>query len=283
MRAVRIARRLREAEIWALVLSSQAIPSQLVKVAEGVAVTVAAEDGDRAATALDLYDRENARRTEGASPIPEWGSTSVAFFLSAGLLGAYLVTGPPELGSAWFERGTASADRILAGEIWRTATALTLHADLLHVLGNAVGFAVFGTAVFRIFGPGAGSLLVLFAGVVGNLANALLHGAHHHSVGFSTAVFAAIGILSGVQFARARRRRTTRAWLPLAAALGLLAMLGMGERADLSAHLLGLVAGVLVGAAAQVSTSRPAGDLAQVVFGATAGAGLLGAWLVALR
>ncbi len=278
-----MASRLREAEVWALVLSSQAIPAQLLRRSDGIAVAVSSEDGERALEVLDLYDRENTRRAPVA-PIPEYGPTRLAIGVSAGLVLLFFVTGPPELGSPWFERGAASAERILAGEFWRSATALMLHADVTHVLGNAVGFAVFGTAVFRAFGPGVGALLVLVAGVVGNLLNAWLHGAQHHSVGFSTAVFAAIGILAGLQFGRARaralagRQGLARAWLPLAAALGLLAMLGMGERADLSAHLLGLVSGVLVGAAAELSISAVPRTPAQVAPGGIAGVALLCAW-----
>jgi hypothetical protein len=44
------------------------------------------------------------------------------------------LTGPREPGAIWFDRGSASAQQILAGEVWRTVTALTLHADLAHVV-----------------------------------------------------------------------------------------------------------------------------------------------------
>jgi membrane associated rhomboid family serine protease len=280
---VRIARRLREAEAWALVLSSQAIPSQLVRRGEGVIVTVAQEDGERALHVLDLYDRENANRGGPRVRFPDYGSTQIGIALAIGLVGLFVLTGTPEGRSVWFERGTAAADRILAGEIWRTATALTLHSDVPHVLGNAVGFALFGTAVFRIFGPGVGALLVLIAGVAGNFANALVHGGQHNSIGFSTAVFAAIGILSGVQFGRARQQGLARAWLPLAAALGLLAMLGMGERTDLSAHLLGLLTGIVVGALAQLAISRPPAAAVQLSCGTAAAAALVSSWWLAFR
>jgi rhomboid protease GluP len=149
----------------------------------------------------------------------------------------------------WFQVGTADADLILGGEWWRTITALTLHADLAHVLGNAFFFAIFGTAVCRSLGPGLGSCLMLASGVLGNAITAVIQGPLHSSVGASTAIFGAIGVLAGVQIARWRRPQSGRRtrWLPLAAALGLLAMIGMSERADLAAHASGLVAGIPLG------------------------------------
>jgi len=40
--------------------------------------------------------------------------------------------------ASWVERGSADAGRIVRGEWWRAVTALTLHADVAHTLGNAV-------------------------------------------------------------------------------------------------------------------------------------------------
>jgi membrane associated rhomboid family serine protease len=195
------------------------------------------------------------------------------------------VTGPRDFSVAWFERGGADAAAILSGEPWRAVTALTLHADLAHALGNALACALFVTAVGRLWGPGAGAALVLAAGIGGNLLNAAYHGAHHVSVGASTALFGAIGVLAGMQFVRRRRLRAdrARAWIPLAGGLGLLAMLGTGARADLFAHLFGLLAGTLLGIAGALGIRRPPGATAQWLCGAGALAALTGAWLLALR
>ena len=116
----------------------------------------------------------------------------------------------------WFERGSADADRILLGELWRTVTALTLHANLAHVLSNAIGITLFLGALSTILGPGLGSALVLLAGAGGNLANALVHGSAHVSVGASTSVFGAVGMLGGLGLARRGRKKLPRrrAWLP---------------------------------------------------------------------
>ncbi len=92
---------------------------------------------------------------------------------------------------------------------------------------------------------------MLLAGAGGNLANAVLHGSSYLSVGASTAVFAAVGALGGLGMLKRRRSgRHKRSWMPIAAALALLAMLGSGgERVDIWAHLLGLLFGGFIGIA----------------------------------
>lgn len=54
----------------------------------------------------------------------------------------FAVTGTRANRSAWFERGSAETGRIVAGEWRRTITALTLHADVPHVVGNAAASVV---------------------------------------------------------------------------------------------------------------------------------------------
>src|SRR5437016_9452621 len=107
------------------------------------------------------------------------------------LIGFFAVTGPRTRHSAWFARGSAATDRIVAGEWWRTVTALTLHADASHLLGNAAASVVLVGAVSRELGPGLGLWLVLLAGAGGNALTAVAHSAHHASVGASTAIFGA--------------------------------------------------------------------------------------------
>jgi membrane associated rhomboid family serine protease len=164
-------------------------------------------------------------------------------------------------------------------------TALTLHSDLAHVLGNSLFGALFFGAVFRSLGAGLGGLVVLLAGAGGNWAAALFYGSHHSSVGASTAVFGAIGLLGGLAWVRRRRRgqRGSRAWAPIAAGLALLAMIGMGQRADLVAHLLGLAVGSALGLAVALSLPRRPGSAGQWLLGGISVALLVGCWELALR
>ncbi|MET0592106.1 MAG: rhomboid family intramembrane serine protease, partial [Polyangiaceae bacterium] len=186
----------------------------------------------------------------------------VAPLLMLSLVLFFTVTGPAARSSEWFARGTASTDRILHGEIWRTVTALTLHADTLHVLGNALTGSICMSAVNRRLGDGRGPLVVLLAGALGNYVNAVWHRTGHLSIGASTAVFAAVGVLAATQLA-VDRSDGKRPWLqrlaPVVGGLALLGMLGASPHSDLLAHLFGLGAGLAVGLVTTVIMSLTQG------------------------
>ncbi len=145
--------------------------------------------------------------------------------------------------------GSSAAD-ILDGEFYRTATSLMLHANALHLIGNMAGIALFGTAVCSITGWGVGWFLILLAGMGGNLLNAFLFKTGHLSIGASTAVFGAIGILAGNTFFEKYQLggRRIKAWLPIGGGLALLGFLGAGKNTDITAHLFGFISGILIGA-----------------------------------
>lgn len=275
---VAVARSRQEAELRSLVLSASGIPHELLAGDGGWGVAVEPADAELAQSALQAYEQENAapRPAPVARPL-EYGETQGGLVLAGALL-----LGHALLPSAWHELGSADAARILHGELWRAATAITLHADAAHVAANAAGCAVFGTLLFRALGPGVGVALMLVAGVAANLVNAWLQGPQHVVVGASGAVFAAIGALAGLQLAQRWRLRRS-AWLPVAAALGLLAMLGTsGERTDVLAHFFGLAFGLLLGALSGVALARPLRPPTQLALAAATLASIVQCWRMAL-
>ncbi|HVR64087.1 MAG TPA: rhomboid family intramembrane serine protease, partial [Polyangia bacterium] len=153
----------------------------------------------------------------------------------------------------------------------------------LHLAGNVIASLIFVGAVGRWLGSGVAAGLMLAAAVAANLLTAAVHGPGHDSVGASTATFAALGIVSGLQLVRRWRlgplRR--RAWLPIGAGLALFAMLGVGERADVLAHLFGLLVGALVGVVVGLRARRRAPAWVQVTAGALAALSVAGCWLLA--
>lgn len=141
------------------------------------------------------------------------------------------------------------------GQMFRSVTALTLHASSQHVLGNVAFGSLFTTLLCRRMGLGCGLLLVVLGGTVGNLCNSALR-MHQSgafvSIGFSTALFAAVGALTGcLALARAKEERR-KAFVPLAAGGAILAMLGAeGENLDYMAHVFGLLCGFVLGLISQ--------------------------------
>jgi membrane associated rhomboid family serine protease len=274
------------AEEWALVLLSAGVPVRVRGSGEGFSLSVAPELSERAEAILAAYERENPAVDEPAeAPVATGLHGSSGFALAVALIAFHLVTGPRDPSLPWFERGSADAERILAGELWRPVTALTLHADFAHVLGNALIGGFFVAALCGSVGLGVGFALLLAAGAGGNLLNALLHTSRHVSVGASTAVFGAVGLLVGLGVARRQRLgfASRRAWAPLAAGLGVLAMLGAGGgRTDLWAHLFGLLTGAVIALLASRRLLQPPGVWVQACLGALAAALVLGCWWVAL-
>jgi len=274
-----------EASDWDLVLASAGIPRRLVQRAGAFELVVLARDAAAARAALDAYDAERAPVPD--PPAPDLGPSALGMAFGALLLAFFVVAGGWDAGrpTRWLSAGSASAELILRGQWWRTVTALTLHADVLHLAGNVVASLLFVSAVGRWLGAGLGGALILACSASANLLVAAVHRAAYVSIGASTATFAALGILAGLQLVRRWRHGVRRryAWLPLGAGLGLYAMLGVGEHADILAHLFGLGLGAVGGTAVAAAGVRAPGWLAQVAIGVGVLGVLAACWALALR
>jgi rhomboid protease GluP len=276
------------ADEWAVVLAAVDVPCALREEPDGWTVLVAPADAVTALDALESYERENAaERAEraapaGAAPRP---LTFAGLYVALVLLAAFALSHGPDGRRSWFMQGWADARLIAAGEWWRAVTALTLHGDAAHVLGNAIAAALLVSLVCQLLGLGVGLGLVLLAGSVGNLAAALLQRGPHVSVGASTAVFGAIGILATLRVMTPERVRlgARRRWVTVAASVVLLAVFGIGPNVDVLAHLCGLLAGLAIGVVGALSVRRPIGAAVQWLLVAAVAAAVAGAWWLAVR
>jgi rhomboid protease GluP len=181
----------------------------------------------------------------------------------------------------WREAGHLHAGRVMAGEWWRTITALTLHGDIAHLIGNSIFGALFGVFLGRNIGSGLAWLLVVICGALGNGLNAVLQPEAFRSVGASTANFAALGLLAAFVWRRGyyRNVRWQRSFAPVAAAIALLAFTGVGgERTDVVAHFTGFGFGLLFGALVAGVDLRRFGTRSQLLAGTAAIALVAGAW-----
>lgn len=271
----------------ALVLQARGIAGELSRDEEGWVVRVAADDASAARRELAAFAEENAGWPRRARPLVRL-APGVHGVLAYVLILLFLAWCQAHdwLGYDWLDSGGARARAIRNGELWRVITALGLHLDLGHLLGNLFFGTLFGLFLGQFTGSGVAWLGVVLAGGAGNLANAWLQPPWHSSAGASTAVFAALGMLSAYVW---RRRgdfdaRWPVRWAPIMAGVALLAYTGAGgERTDVGAHLTGFVcglaAGVVCGSIAQSWLQR---RWLQQLTGAAALAVVAAAWFAAL-
>jgi membrane associated rhomboid family serine protease len=267
----------------ALVLEAQSIPSRQERQGADWVLSVPETAAAAAQAELANYTREKLNgRTVARDPMRAMGSgwPGVIAYIAVIMLLAVAVR-QLSFGVEWLAIGRMDSGRLLGGEWWRSVTALTLHADAAHLLGNAAFGAFFFHSVGRYWGSGIGWLAIVATGVLGNILNGWFSPPNHVSIGASTAVFGALGILTafswrrGFPAAASARERLA----PVIAGLGLLAFTGTGgANTDIGAHLMGFVVGFvsgLVAAYTGVSSRAPV----QICCAVGAWSIVIGAWL----
>lgn len=270
-----------------LVLTAVAIEHQIEFDGHEWCLQVREADAAAAAAEISAYWRENRPAPDPSSPlrVPNVDSGWI------GVLGYLLVIWAlPSLESSltfgwnWREAGVMHAGAVTGGEWWRTITAMTLHGDFAHLVGNSLFGAVFGLFVGRYLGSGAGWLLVLLAGALGNGLNALIQPDVFRSVGASTATFAALALVGSFVWRRGYMRGWDwrRRFAPVFGGIALLAFTGFGgENTDVVGHLTGFGFGFLLGFIAAGLDLRRLGVSGQVICGAAALCLVVWAWSLA--
>ncbi len=246
----------RQTSEWITVLSALNLDYRLTYEGAAWVMHVPVAQASRARAELEAYEREGRLWSGGQDAFEDAltaGERSGSPLWAAGfLLVFYLWLGAYDGGVVLLRAAAADSTAMAAGEWWRAVTALTIHADEGHLVGNMVSLALFGYAACLAYGGGLAWALILASGITGNALAAVVSGPDHISVGASTACFGALGILVAHQLVENVRRfgftRSvwSRTWIPLGAGCGLLALLGTGPRSDLAAHATGFLCGVVL-------------------------------------
>jgi membrane associated rhomboid family serine protease len=246
-----------------LVVLAMGRPYWLVHAGEGFRLLVEARGIGEVSGELACYDRESA----GWPPRPAVRAPARGFELATPVLWAASVAGvyccqclwPGSLEDAGELDSVAVYGR---GEWWRAATALFLHADIGHLVSNALAGIFAFSAVISTFGRARGWAALAVAAVAGNLAVAgVNYPGPYRSLGASTAIFAGLGLLTGRAVRAVQRDRTPRSLrallAPLAAGLALLGLYGAGGiNIDVGAHAAGFLSGLALGFAIGVPAPR---------------------------
>jgi rhomboid protease GluP len=260
---------------------------------------VDAPDAERATTQLAQYELE--RRPAGPRPPPPptypfaWVGC-IVYVVTLVAIGLMVSNGLWRLDA--FDIGALDAGRVQRGQWWRAWTALTLHLDGAHLAANLAAGVWFCYLAAAQIGSGSAWLLIVTGAACANLLEALLGPPTHLSVGASTAVFTALGLLAAHSW-RLRSSYTQRwavRWAPLVAGVVLLGWFGSGgggadsgedfngfQQIDIVAHAAGFLVGGMLGALAAQPWARQALErVPQWLSGLAALASIALAWALAL-
>jgi membrane associated rhomboid family serine protease len=276
------------------VLAAVGIPANIVYDGHQFLLEVNEVDALRAVAHLTQYEAERRGKPAAAPALPSHPQAwvgCVIYVLTLIAIGLLISNGFWRLDA--FDTGELDAARVRNGQWWRAWTALTLHRDGTHLTANLAAGVWIGYLAARQIGSGLSWLLIVTGAAAANLLEALLGPASHRSVGASTAVFTALGLLSAHSWRlRAREiRHWAFRWAPMVAGVVLLSWFGAGDSdasgaggtTDIVAHVLGFLMGVLLGVwIAQQHAQSLARRVPQWLAGVAAIASIAIAWTCAL-
>jgi membrane associated rhomboid family serine protease len=270
---------------FSLVLEARGIEHEVRESADSWVLSVPPPLVHRAYDEISRYSAErNVPRSIPSLIEPFSGAAIGAVGYALILLLTAYCAGIGLFGVDWLSLG--ALDAAAGREWWRGLTALTLHVDQEHLMGNLLFGVVAGVAAGRLLGPGVAWASILGAGALANYVEILIAPPAHRAVGASTAVFAALGLVAGLAW-RQRLTLRERRWYasaPLIAGICLLTLLGAGNaHVDVLGHALGFRFGVGVGwLYARAGIPRNRGKRLQIATGIGAALLVCAAWLLAL-
>lgn len=276
--------RLQSCDQRAFVLHAVGIASEVTHYENAFMLFVESETAVAARDHIERYEAESGA-VEKPLPLPAFHGhawLTPALYTIALLSVGYCAT-KNLFGVDWYEAGALRSGVANSGEWWRLITALTLHLDPAHLLGNIVFGVFFSYLAARLLGWGVAWISIVASAALGNLLDSMLMPATHESMGASTAVFATLGLVAAyswrLQFNK--RMRWAHRWAPLIVGVMLLALLGSGgETTDVLAHLTGFFCGAVLGASYARLPTRVFDNVALQSIAAIAATGsIISAWL----
>jgi len=244
-----------EADALALLFASMGLASRLqAHSTDSFTVLVPAEQLERANALLAEEYPEVLRsddpeddRAVSDSPPEQLG---VVVAITAACLAAFFFThgGLDPVGRArMVEMGAITWSLVEGGEYWRLLSAVFLHFDLGHIMSNMVMLWILGPHLAREMKAWPFLLTFVVAGIAGNIASHTLTPSMAVKAGASGGVAGILGALAGLSLPGGKRG-SRPSWQVLGAMAAIYGMaIGFGPGRDNTAHLGGLLAGVVAG------------------------------------
>lgn len=231
-----------------LVLQAKRIPYRITSDEEGIHVWIPLVWVETAKEELKGFLEEKSIVIPEPPELGEHQGVQPLWAVMVVLIGIHVLVHLP-IGTFFMRLGAAKNGEILTGAWWQTITALTLHADAQHLFGNLLFGGVMLYWLTRMVGNGMGIFMVVLSGAIGNGINALVQPLGHTSLGASTGVFGALGVLMGLRMQVHNENRMRGLGIPLLIGMVMLGLFGAGPdpRTDVGAHLFGFLTGMPVG------------------------------------
>jgi membrane associated rhomboid family serine protease len=235
---------------WSLALASQSIEPviQWSEETRKWSLLVQPAEYERAMDTIRLYRLEN-RGWAWRRELPG----SELEIHSGALFWCFLLIAIHWVGTEVYERlevlGRMDSAAVHRGQWWRLFTAVTLHADLAHLMANVTfGVLMLGLAMAR-FGPGVTLLLAYVAGAFGNLFGLWLYPKAYFGVGASGMMMGALGLLCVHSIGLWRRNPKAARYIVSGVVAGILlfVMFGLNPSSDILAHFGGFISGIFFG------------------------------------
>jgi membrane associated rhomboid family serine protease len=240
----------KRADLIILILVSQNIENHVERENNSFSILVNPADREKARIMIETYYKENKffRLKQQLQEIPISSFKSYTAFSIMGLLWLiHAFSLHYHIHEDMILKYGASALFILQGETHRAITALFLHSDARHLVGNMAGLLIFGAPVISLSGFGVGPFMLLLSGTIGNLINAHLYKTAHLSIGASTAIMGAAGLLVAFRITQKAKPIRLNSLMPIFAGAVLIAMFSQGENTDVWAHVFGFLSGFASG------------------------------------
>jgi rhomboid protease GluP len=200
----------------------------------------------------EIEETDSTDRQEHEAPAHPVGIVHLALWILC-LVGVFHLQ---QKDPGFVERfASSNLDLLKQGEWWRPFTALFLHADVAHLLGNLTTGSVFYILLSRTMGALKASVLILLSGTLGNILTSMVtYPEPFVSLGASTAGFGALGLLVGTGLVENLSKSSRQAWMrtfaPVLAGLVMLGWLGgakAGSNTDVFGHVFGFASGTFLG------------------------------------
>lgn len=138
---------------------------------------------------------------------------------------------------------------IVQGEYWRLVTPMILHNGFAHMLFNSFSLVLFGPALERILGKMKFIFVYATAGIAANIATLLLEPMTYIHAGASGAIFGLFGFYAAIiVFRKDLLSRQNSQTILTIIVIGVI-MTFLQPNINVTAHIFGLIAGLLIGAA----------------------------------